>query len=492
MANQHHIKQFTAADIERYHQGLLSAKERHDLEKAALEDPFLADALEGYAVAGTGIQTDLSDLKKRLAAKTEGTKVVPMRSAGKQFSPMLRVAAMVILLAGAGLLVYQFAFNKKDKELAQAKPTTEKTAEISGLINDSAGIPADNKPSTTTTGNSTTVLPAEKADAITLTPEKSIPPAPVTKPEANPAAPLKKENDITENKPSIVSGEIKSAPGSGIAVVSPKPVVSDRSAEEISDKLKDKETAREESKTRSVAAKKQEEDIDAYKKKQIRQTDDERKNLKQVTAGQQQNKYYDVQAMNTFRGRVTDPNNVGLPFANVTNVRDNVGTYTDANGNFVLTSPDTVLAVQVRSIGYEYNNVQLRNNLPANRVVMQEDRQVLSEVVTTTQKPNAAARSVNNNRTLVEPEPIDGWANYDSYLANNLNLPEEYSQQKTTETKTVELSFEVDKNGEPVNIRVEKSLCNSCDKEAIRLVKDGPKWKRNAGKKGRTRVTINF
>ena len=39
--------------------------------------------------------------------------------------------------------------------------------------------------------------------------------------------------------------------------------------------------------------------------------------------------------------------------------------------------------------------------------------------------------------------------------------------------------------------RVEKSLCDKCDKEAIRLVKEGPKWKRNA-RNGRTTVTIPF
>ena len=37
-----------------------------------------------------------------------------------------------------------------------------------------------------------------------------------------------------------------------------------------------------------------------------------------------------------------------------------------------------------------------------------------------------------------------------------------------------------------------KSLCSKCDKEAVRLVKEGPKWKRIASKKGRTTVTINF
>jgi hypothetical protein len=39
---------FTASDIERYYSGKMSPQERHALEKAALDDPFLADALEGY------------------------------------------------------------------------------------------------------------------------------------------------------------------------------------------------------------------------------------------------------------------------------------------------------------------------------------------------------------------------------------------------------------------------------------------------------------
>ena len=193
---------------------------------------------------------------------------------------------------------------------------------------------------------------------------------------------------------------------------------------------------------------------------------------------------------NIFRGRVTDASNTGVPFANVTNVEDNVGTYADAKGYFNLTSPDTLLNVQVRSIGFENSNIQLRNNVPTNQVVMQDDRRSLSEVVISNQKPNAAARSQNNNVKLEEPEPADGWDNYDAYLANNLNMPEDF-KSKETNTAMVQVSFEVDRNGEPINIRVEKSLCKKCDKEAIRLIKEGPKWKRNA-KNGRTTVTIPF
>jgi TonB family protein len=69
-------------------------------------------------------------------------------------------------------------------------------------------------------------------------------------------------------------------------------------------------------------------------------------------------------------------------------------------------------------------------------------------------------------------------------------VPEEY-KSKPANKATVEISFEVDKNGDPVNIKIEKSLCDKCNKEAIRLIKEGPKWKCNA-KKGRTTVTIPF
>jgi hypothetical protein len=123
-------------------------------------------------------------------------------------------------------------------------------------------------------------------------------------------------------------------------------------------------------------------------------------------------------------------------------------------------------------------------------VILQDDRKTLSEVVLSKQKPNASARSRDGNMKLEEPEPADGWDNYDTYLTNNLEVPEDLKNKQPASSE-VQVSFEVDKNGEPVNIRVEKSLCPSCDKEAIRLVKEGPKWKRKA-KKGRTTVTISF
>ena len=120
MAIDNNIKHFTAADIEKYHKGLLSNKEMHDLEKAAMDDPFLADALEGYAVAQVNVANDIAELKKRLAEKTEKTKVIPLKAASRNNFKILRAAILLAFVAGAGLLIYQFGFNKKETEIAES------------------------------------------------------------------------------------------------------------------------------------------------------------------------------------------------------------------------------------------------------------------------------------------------------------------------------------------------------------------------------------
>ena len=43
---------YTAKDFERYHNGGMTAAEMHQLEKAALNDPMLADALDGAPLRG--------------------------------------------------------------------------------------------------------------------------------------------------------------------------------------------------------------------------------------------------------------------------------------------------------------------------------------------------------------------------------------------------------------------------------------------------------
>jgi len=193
---------------------------------------------------------------------------------------------------------------------------------------------------------------------------------------------------------------------------------------------------------------------------------------------------------NYFNGHIVDNNNNAVPFANVTNIRDNVGTYADANGNFTLISPDTVLNLRIRSVGFESDTVRFLGNTTSqffgytasNQVTLKEDK--MNSVVLGGKRLGKIPKPEDNIK-IEEPEPADGWSNYSLYLANNLKVPEEIKRKDAP--GEVQLSFEVNKFGEPVNIKVEKSLCKECDEEAIRVIKQGPKWKT---KKKKTRVTV--
>lgn len=475
MATEHTIKTFTALDIEKYQQGLLSPKERHDLEKAALDDPFLADALEGYQSSPVNISADLTELKNRFAEKTEEKKIIPLHSTtGKRAFPWLRAAAMIVAVAGAGLLVYQFAFNKKeDTNIAQANTANEKKTPVAG--DSMKAVTDDNAVISTipgTTDKQTTVITQhgslssnesakEDAENIIIQPEVNAVATNDDVKSSNNNIPVPSKPDNVANAPVTASGAANN-----------NYKVSEADTKVAAAKRKDAENA---------AAK--EGFIGVLNETASRQN-------RNVTANRSAEKLnYQYQA-NIFRGRVTDANNNAVPFANVTNLEDNVGTYTDARGNFNLTSPDTVLNVQIRGLGYNDNNLQLRNNVSNAQVVMQEDRSVAAQTISS-KKINSERRANNPNFKLEnEPEPEDGWDNYDSYLVNNLSIPDDV-KGKQSGGGQVELSFEVNKYGEPINIKVTKSLCARCDQEAIRLIKEGPKWRRKA-RNGKTTVTISF
>lgn len=460
MANDNNIKKFTAADIEKYHKGLLSAKEMHALEKAALDDPFLADALEGYAVSGVNVNADIDELKSRLAKRTE--EVVPVASVKTLSFPWWKVAAMIILVAGTGLVVYQLGFTNKKNDIAQTitKEADKAETKDSGKATSPALLNAD----------------TNTRSVVTDQQEKDKP-----KTENNKISSVASEKEQTrekDTKPKTVINDAETQGNAATISSAPTNVAAEKSEEALNNDFQKK-----------ISPQKQEEF--KARRQQYNKLDGiaaaQNQSVENTNKAQQRRVFNQT---NVFRGRVTDAYNNALPFSNITNIEDGIGTYSDAKGYFTLTSPDSILTVQVRSLGFESNNVQLQNNVPNNQVQLQEDRSSLAEIVISNKKVNSQ-RQQNNTMVLEEPEPVDGWTNYDIYLANNLKVPENFKDKQTGTQGEVELSFEVDKNGEPFNITVKKSLCETCDKEAIRLVKEGPKWKRKA-RKGKATVKIAF
>lgn len=106
-------------DIEQSLSGKLSSRQQHALEKKALSDPFLAEALEGAGSIPPGdFSADLQELSKKI--KHQKKKTVWMWPMG--------------IAAGLALIVLAYFFtgsplNEKTEDLALKKPATEQPAE---------------------------------------------------------------------------------------------------------------------------------------------------------------------------------------------------------------------------------------------------------------------------------------------------------------------------------------------------------------------------
>ncbi len=448
MADEQNIKIYTGADIARYHSGEMSNAESHAIERAALEDPFLADAIEGY-LHTENPEADLADLNDRLGERA-APPVVTMKR-GAVYRRWLRAAVLLFAVAGAALLAYQIGFNERDREIA--------------------GVPADVK---RTAGESParTVSPEPKADQSESNTSTPPPASPATAaPDRTPQVNLNadKPSGLNDDRNTSVAAKTKRAVAAGTkqaetASPPPAPAPAEYDLNETKDVAYQQPSLRTESDNKTSWADK----------------------VRPLVAGKPTTRNDNLRL---FRGRVTDQANNAVPFANVTNLQDSVGTYTDAKGYFTLVSPDSVLSVQVRSLGYENRRAELQTVIPNNQVALKEDNLGLDALVLNSRQANTN-RARSNMMVLEEPEPADGWVNYDTYIINNLKVPEQYARREALHGE-VELSVEVNDEGEPVKVTVLKSLCESCDREAIRLILNGPKWKKK-GRKGTTTVRVPF
>ncbi len=115
---QDHIKPYSASDIQQYLEGRLPAAEMHAIEKAALDDPFLADAIEGYAVGDQQQQNkDLQSLRIQLEER------INLEKKKTWLAPVwLRAAVIVLAVSAGGLTFYKlFTANTESQESALAK-----------------------------------------------------------------------------------------------------------------------------------------------------------------------------------------------------------------------------------------------------------------------------------------------------------------------------------------------------------------------------------
>lgn len=181
-----------------------------------------------------------------------------------------------------------------------------------------------------------------------------------------------------------------------------------------------------------------------------------------------------------IKGKVTDQKGEPLIGASVMYKGTNIGTVTDVNGEFSLLKKAENKQLTAQYIGYDPVEVPVDTSRTM-LIAMNEDQKGLSEVVVVGYGVNKKANKDNT------PQPVDGKRKYQKYLKENLVRP---TDKTCAQVKgKVVLTFLVNRDGRPFHIKVKTSLCESSDKEAIRLVQEGPDW--TYGNK-QAEVTVKF
>jgi hypothetical protein len=106
---------YTSDHIKQYLSGGLSPAERHALEKAALQDPLLADAMEGFAGTDEWPQEQLNSIRRSLdVTKEEAT--VPVIVLQRKRSSSFGWVAAALLLSGGLIALSLYTFNRNNNQ----------------------------------------------------------------------------------------------------------------------------------------------------------------------------------------------------------------------------------------------------------------------------------------------------------------------------------------------------------------------------------------
>ena len=401
-----------------YIRGLRKGKEAHRLEKESMQDPFLADAMDGYNQVEGNHEQRIEKLRMQVSA----------HSAKKKNTYAITWSIAACLIIGFGISSY-FLFLKKsmtDEVFIAEESVSTKLAEPAAPL--TPAIPA------------TPTVPATPQKEIALATTKvktdSTPVSEITARQAN-------------KKDMIAKIQATSQPQQGVLVAT-VPVM-----EEVSE-----ETAA----LQEVVA-----TMDTFESES-----DKKMKLAKVATILPQN--------NMIKGRVTNEKGEPLIGASVTYKGTNIGTITNMNGEFSLVKKDDKKRLTAQFIGYD--PVEIRVDTSRTMLIaMNENKQALNEVVVVgygakkNKKSVTAGTVVKGNEQAnkdITPQPVIGKRKFQKYLKENLVRP---TDEKCAQVKgKVVLTFLVNKEGRPFSIKVKESLCESSDKEAIRLIQVGPDW----------------
>ncbi|HVX50193.1 MAG TPA: hypothetical protein VHB48_08540, partial [Chitinophagaceae bacterium] len=131
MADNNTYTPYTLADIERYLQGKMSTREMHDIEKAALQDPFLSDSIEGYKQAPlAAARQHLNEITAALNAPGSPARIIAMPPRRTRLWVQVSVAASLLLVASAVWVLVNKNSNLVNKQVANNIPVSPNNTHV--------------------------------------------------------------------------------------------------------------------------------------------------------------------------------------------------------------------------------------------------------------------------------------------------------------------------------------------------------------------------
>ncbi len=386
------------SDIERYLSGEMTPAEMHALEKEALSDPFLSEALEGVNRAGAEpFLFDLHELHRSIHQRVRPRrhKIISM------WNWSLGIAAGLVLIALSAVIIIGNLPNRQQSSLATAEEPEK----------DSPPVVADS---------------TEEPDQ-----PRAVHDSPQTQP-----APARRQRQIASSSPA------ESQP------VADGPAEVTEDVGRTSDLLALDSTSID----RSIAGTSTKSANEAVALTQPALASGETISADSIL----------------FTGRVTSAEDRSpLPGVSVTVNGTPVQTETDKNGYFKVNVIDPTPTLTFNFVGME--EVELA---PADKVgidvEMKPDLSQLSEIVVI----GYDAPTVSPVRQVAEPQ--GGKQAFQEYLEKELRYPEQALENNVEGRVTLEFTVGID--GALGNFNILKGIGYGCDDEAIRLIKEGPKW----------------
>jgi hypothetical protein len=487
MSQGDYKREYNAEDIRRYVAGELSRAEMHAIEKAALDDPFLSDAIEGY---GDGIKKEGAesiDLARKQLQYELGERI---RESRRNQSPVVvfrrwqvAVAAAVIITTGIlGYLAYE---DKTNNPVLSANESFKRTIPGAPQAVDSAiqSIAADSANHFKLSDMDSVAIPAPaNAQAKTKRDQSADKAEDFTNKAARDEALVEAQNQQETSESERKYIDTRSRKQAEVSIQSDAPVT------DTSRDLASTDAGR----TKAVV-------ISRATNNEVLNDSFQRTGPPNVVASLEgraagvsvtrgRGRGTNAKRPNLFRGRILTPGDQPLSNAVLKNVKTNEAFMTDNNGNFYIPAADSVIQVDVSLVGHQSQRFTLGSNEALNRLVISPDDIQLSEVAVSgyaTEKKLSKTNSASD--TLYNAAPEGGWQAFAAYIAASKS-----ASLTTIPPLVVELTFSVSRNGKLSDFNIRRSVSPAHDQEAIRLIKNGPKWKVTKGRKAFVRLNVPF